>query len=244
MNSGFYAAFAGFASRLDALDVVANNLANANTVGFKAHHEFYTSLASLSRPTSASPINQAVNTYGVLGGSRIDMSPSTLEPTGNDTDLALEGQGFFSVQTKNGIRYTRNGAFSLNAKRQLINGQGDLVQGDSGAIQIPTGRMSVSPDGTVSVDGNLVARLKVTAFPDEKVLQPEGNTNFVAPAGAGRTSSDISVRQGSLESSNSDPVRSAVALVDLQRSAQMMEKALSIFHNEFNKTAAQDLPRV
>jgi flagellar basal-body rod protein FlgF len=244
MNSGFYAAFAGFASRLDALDVVANNLANASTVGYKAHHEFYTSLASYLRPANISPINQAVNTYGVLGGSRIDMSPSTLEPTGNDTDLALEGHGFFSVQTKNGIRFTRNGAFSLNASRQLVNGQGEPVQGEKGPIQIPSGRMSVSPDGTISVDGNLVARIKVTEFPDEGILRPEGNTNFVAPDGAGKSASTISVRQGALESSNSDPVRSAVALVDLQRSAQMMEKALSIFHNEFNKTAAQDLPRV
>jgi flagellar basal-body rod protein FlgF len=244
MNSGFYAAFSGFSSRLDALEVVANNLANANTVGFKAHHEFYRSLAASLEPSSLSPINQAVNQYGVLGGARIDMSPSTLEPTGNDTDVALEGPGFFSIQTKNGIRYTRNGTFSLNVKRQLVNGQGDLVQGDTGAIQLPPGRMSISPDGTISVDGTLVAQLKVTEFPAEMQLTPEGNTNFAAPPNSGKIAANPSVRQGSLESSNSDPVRSAVALIDLQRSAQMMEKALSIFHNEFNKTAAQDLPRV
>jgi flagellar basal-body rod protein FlgF len=244
MNSGFYAAFAGFSSRLDALEVVANNLANANTVGFKAQHEFYRSMAASLRQASLSPINQAVNTYGILGGSRIDFSPSTLERTGNDTDMALEGPGFFSVQTKNGLRYTRNGAFTLNANRQLVDGQGNVVQGDNGTIQLPSGRMSVSPDGTISVDGALVAKLKVTEFPFDTQLVPEGNTNFAAPSGSGKAAVNPLVRQGALESSNSDPVRSAVALIDLQRSAQMMEKALSIFHNEFNKTAAQDLPRV
>jgi flagellar basal-body rod protein FlgF len=244
MNSGFYAAFSGFSSRLDALEVVANNLANASTVGYKAHHEFYRSLAASLEPNSLSPINQAVNKYGVLGGARIDMSPSTLEPTGNDTDVALEGEGFFSVQTKNGVRYTRNGTFSLNVNRQLVNAQNELVQGDTGAIQIPTGRMSISPDGTISVEGNLVAKLKVTEFAPNAQLMPEGNTNFAAPAGSGKIAANPSIRQGALESSNADPVRSAVALIDLQRSAQMMEKALSIFHNEFNKTAAQDLPRV
>lgn len=244
MNSGFYAAFSGFSSRLDALEVVANNLANASTVGYKAHHEFYRSMAASLMPSALSPINQAINKFGILGGAHIDMSPSTLEPTGNDTDMALEGAGFFSVQTKNGVRYTRNGAFSLNANRQLVNAQGDLVEGNTGVIQIPTGRMSVSADGTVSVDGAQITKLKVTEFPPETQLMSEGNTNFVAPSGAGKIAASPSVRQGALESSNSDPVRSAVALIDLQRTAQMMEKALSIFHNEFNKTAAQDVPRV
>jgi len=244
MNSGFYSAFSGFAARMDALDLVANNLANANTVGFKSQHEFYRSFAAWLQPSLTTPINDAVNHYGVLGGARLDLSPSSLEPTGNDTDVALEGPGFFTVQAKNGLRYTRAGNFSLNTQRQLITAQGDLVQGDQGPIQIPDGKLAISPDGTLSVDGTLVAKLKIADFASNTQLTPEGNTYFVAPQGAAKPAADVNVRQGNLETSNSDPVRSTVALIELQRTAQLMEKALSIFHNEFNKVAASQIPQV
>jgi flagellar basal-body rod protein FlgF/flagellar basal-body rod protein FlgG len=244
MNSGFYSAFSGFAARMDALDLVANNLANANTVGFKSQHEFYRSFAAWLQPSLTTPINDAVNHYGVLGGARVDFSPSSLEPTGNDTDVALEGPGFFTIQTKNGLRYTRAGNFSLNTQRQLITAQGDLVQGDQGPIQIPDGKLAISPDGTLSVDGTLVAKLKIAEFAPNAQLTPQGNTYFIAPQGAAKPATDVNVRQGNLESSNSDPVRSTVALIELQRTAQLMEKALSIFHNEFNKVAATQIPQV
>jgi len=94
------------------------------------------------------------------------------------------------------------------------------------------------------VDGSMVGRLKITEFAPDAQLTPEGSSYFAATAGAGKTAANPMVRQGALETSNSNPVQAAVTLIDLQRTAQMMEKALSIFHNEFNKTAAQDLPRV
>jgi flagellar basal-body rod protein FlgF len=244
MNSGLYSAFAGFAARMDALDVVANNLANANTVGFKAQHEFYRSYSAWLQPSLSTPINEVVNQFGILGGARLDLSQSTLEPTGNDSDVALQGAGFFTVQTKNGLRYTRAGNFSLNVQRQLVDANGDLVQGTQGPIQIPSGRLSISPDGTVSVDGTLVSQLSIVDFPPGTQLVPEGNTYFVAPQGAGKPATDINVRQGSLESSNSDPVRTTVELIDLQRTAQLMERAISIFQNDFNRTAATQIPQV
>src|SRR5260221_1005935 len=123
MNTGFYSAFAGFASRMDALELIANNLANANTTGFKSQKEFYRSfLASLSGTPQAAPattvtqlLNQSMNQFGVLGGARLDPTQGTLESTGNDTDVALSGAGYFAVLTKNGVRYTRNGGFSFDA---------------------------------------------------------------------------------------------------------------------------------
>jgi flagellar basal-body rod protein FlgF/flagellar basal-body rod protein FlgG len=254
MDSGFYSTFTAFSTRLDALDLLANNLANTNTPGYKAQYAFYQSLPAWLQECLTTPLNQAVNHYGVLGGSRIDFTASNLEATGNATDVALEGSGFFAVQTKSGVRYTRNGSFQLNTQRQLVTTLGDLVLGQggpiqtpagpAGPIQIPSGQPIISQDGTVSVDGGIVGTLKVTEFSPDSALNPEGGTYFVAPAGAGKPSTDPRVRQGSLETSNASPVRSAVALIDLQRTAQLMEKALSIFHNEFNKTAAQDLPRV
>lgn len=244
MDSGFYSAYTGFSSRLDALDLLANNLANTNTPGYKAQYAFYRSLPAWLQASLSTPLNQVVNHYGVLGGSRLDLSASNLDPTGNPTDVALEGSGFFAVQTKSGVRYTRSGNFQLNTQRQLITAQGDLVLGERGPIQVPSGQLTISQDGTVSVDDAVVARLKVTDFSPDVQLTPEGSTYFLAPANAGTAAVNPRVRQAALETSNTNPVRAAVSLIDLQRTAQMMEKALSIFHNEFNKTAAQDLPRV
>jgi flagellar basal-body rod protein FlgF len=244
MDSGFYSAFTGFSARLDALDLLANNLANTNTPGYKAQYAFYRSLPAWLQASLTTPLNTAVNRFGMIGGARLDLSVGNLDTTGNPTDVALETAGFFTIQTAKGLRYTRSGNFQLNTKRQLVTAQGDLVLGEAGPIQIPTGQPTISQDGTVSIDGAIVAKLKVTEFPADTPLLPEGATYFRALDAAGKASADPHVRQGALETSNANPVRAAVSLIDLQRTAQMMEKALSIFHNEFNKTAAQDLPRV
>jgi len=249
MDSGFYSAFAGLAARMDALDVVANNLANISTTGFKSQHEFYRSFSAWLQPSLTTPINEVVNEYGVLGGASLDLSPSTLAPTGNPTDLALQSAGFFMVQTKNGYRYTRAGNFSFNTQRQLVTQQGDLVMADlgpnrQGPMQIPSGQVSVSADGTLSVDGTLVGKLKIVNFPPNTPLTMEGNSYFVAPDNAAQSVPDANVQQGKLETSNSDPVRGTIELIEVQRSAGLMEKALSIFHNEFNRVAAQQLSQV
>lgn len=244
MDSGFYSAYTGFAARMDELDLLANNLANANTPGYKAQFAFYRSLPAWLQASLSTPLNDAVNRYGILGGGATDFTSSNLEPTGNPTDVALEGSGFFTVQAKNGVRYTRNGNFQINSKRQLVTNQGDLVLGENGPIQLPSGEVSVSADGTVNVDDAIVAKLKVMEFAKPEQLAQEGNTYFAAPNGAGKISAQPNVREGALETSNTDPVRAAVSLIELQRTAQMMEKALSIFNNDFNKTAANDLARV
>jgi flagellar basal-body rod protein FlgF/flagellar basal-body rod protein FlgG len=159
--------------------------------------------------------------------------------------MALQNAGFFTIQTKNGLRYSRAGNFSLNTQRQLVTAQGDQVMAEQGLllvpIQIPAGQLSVSPDGTISVDGTLVAKLKISDFPPNTPLTQEGNSYFVAPKDSAKPATDVSVRQGSLETSNSDPVKGAVELIEVQRTAGLMEKALSIFHNEFNRVAAQQL---
>lgn len=244
MDSGFYSSFAGLAARMDALDVVANNLANVSTAGFKAQHEFYRSYSAWLQPSLTTPMNQAVNQYGVLGGASLDLSPSSLEPTGNPTDLALQGAGYFTIQAQNGLRYTRAGDFTLNTKRQLVTVKGDLVLGEQGPIQLPEGQIAVSPDGTISVDGTLVSKLKIADFPSNTALTMEGNSYFVAPQNAAKPAADPNVRQGSLETSNSDPVRGAIALIEVERTAGLMEKALSIFHNDFNRIAAEQIPQV
>jgi flagellar basal-body rod protein FlgF len=244
MDSGFYSAFTGLAARMQSLDLLANNLANVNTAGYKAQKEFYSAFSASLSNRALSPVNMAINDYGLMGGARVDFSAGVLQTTGNDTDVALDGTGFFVVKTQAGDRYTRNGNFSLNNTRQLVDPRGNLVQGQDGPIQLPSGKINISTDGTISVDGALVAQLKVVDFAPGTQLQPEGNTDFVAPAGATPIASTAQVRQSMLEASNSDAVSSAVSLIALQRNAEMMQKALTIFNTDFNQTAVQELPHV
>jgi flagellar basal-body rod protein FlgF len=244
MDSGFYSAFTGLAARMQSLDVLANNLANVNTAGYKAQKEFYRAFSASLDNRGLTPVNQAINDYGILGGAHIDLSSGSLQTTGNDTDMAMDGSGFFVINTKGGLRYTRNGNFSMNTARQLVDSQGNLVQGNDGPIQLPSGKLTISTDGTVSVDGALVSNLKLVDFAPGTQLSPEGNTNLMAPEDAKAIPASAQVRQGMLESSNSDPITSAVALIDLQRSAEMMQRALTIFNTDFNQTAVQELPRV
>src|SRR5271155_3139453 len=245
MDSGFYSAFTGLAARMQSLDLVANNLANVNTAGYKSQKEFYRALTASLHNLSLTPVNQAINDFGMLGGSRTDFTPGSLDPTGNDTDLAIDGAGFFAVKSKTGAEhFTRNGNFSLNTQRQLVDSEGNLLQGEDGPIQVPSGKLTISTDGTVSVDGAIVSKLKVVDFAPGTELTLEGNTDFSAPAGSAKPLAAPQLREGMLEASNSNPVQSAVALINLQRNAEMMQRALSIFNTDFNQTAVQELARV
>src|SRR5580698_5511508 len=114
MDSGMYAAYTGLLSRTQALDTAANNLSNAGTSGFRAQRDYFSGVLAGGidqDPETASQVGQAVNGLGVLGGNRLDLGQGELQSTGNPLDLALEGQGFFAIQTPNGIIYTRDGAF-------------------------------------------------------------------------------------------------------------------------------------
>jgi flagellar basal-body rod protein FlgF/flagellar basal-body rod protein FlgG len=244
MDSGFYSAFTALAARMQSLDLVANNLANANTVGYKGQEQFYRSFTASLNGTRLTAENQAINDFAVIGGAHIDLSSGSLTNTGNDSDVAIEGSGFLALQTKRGIRYTRNGNFTLNAQRQLVDQQGNAVIGEQGPIVLPNGKLTISTDGTVSVDGASVDRLTLVDFAPGTLLVPEGSTEFNAPAGSATPATTAQVRQGMLESSNCDPVTSAVSLIDLQRNAEMVQRALSMFNNEFDQTAVQELPKV
>ncbi|HUK54709.1 MAG TPA: flagellar basal-body rod protein FlgF [Candidatus Binatia bacterium] len=244
MNSGFYAAFAGLTAKMQALDLLANNLANAGTAGFKGQHEFYKAVTASLGFTPLSSLNRAINNYGVLGGAALDLSQGNLQETGNNLDVAIQGHGFFAVQTAAGVRYTRNGSFELNPKGRLVDHGGDPVLGDQGPLQLPPGEVSVGPNGTLSVAGAVAGKLRVVEFPPGAQLAPEGGTLFNAPAGAARPSPDSVVEQGALEQSNVNPVEGTVSLILIQRQAESLERALSVFQNDFNRTAAQELSRV
>ena len=245
MDSGYYAACAGLAAQTQALELVANNLANLGTAGYRGQQAVFRSLMTGDDARVAGNfLNAAVNDFGVLGGSRIDLTPGSLTATGNPLDLGVAGPGFLAVQSAQGIVYTRNGGFHLTPAGQLVTAEGDKVLGTQGPITLPNGAVAVSADGTVSVNGNVVAQLRVAEFSPATPLEAVGNALYSAPAGSELAPASSSIRQGMLENSNVSPVEGAVQLITIQRNAEMMQRSLSLFDSQFNQTASQDLPRV
>ena len=244
MNSGYYAACAGLMSRTQALDTIANNLANVSTAGFRASHNVFGSVLATMGNSPLSILNQDANDYGVLSGTHLDTSQGALVRTGNDLDLAMEGPGYFAVQTTTGPVYTRGGNFRVSPQGQLITASGDPVMGDNGPITIVGSPVSISPDGTISANGAISGRLKMVEFAPKVEIQSAGGTYYTAPAGAAIPAKNSQVRQGMLESSNVNPVTSVVELITAQREVETMRRVLTMFSTEIDKAAVQDLPRV
>ncbi len=245
MDSGYYAAMTGLVARTQALDTAASNLANAQTPGYRAEREYFRSVL-LGPDAADSQLGSTVNNYGLLGGDRLSSAEGSLQTTGNPLDLAIQGDGFFQIQTSNGIRYTRDGSFHRSQTGLLVTSSGEPVLSAAGkSIPVPPGEVAVGADGALSVAGGVVATLGVLTFPAGTELTPEGSNRYVAPASVQPSASKTgSIRQGALESANEDVVQGSLDLVLMQREAEMMQKALTVFHTEFNKIATEDLPRV
>ncbi|MGA9669282.1 MAG: flagellar hook basal-body protein [Terracidiphilus sp.] len=245
MDSGYYAAMTGLIARTQALDIAATNLANAQTPGYRAEQEFFRSVL-LGPDASDSQLGKTVNNYGLLGGDRLNLGQGPLQQTGNPLDLAIEGEGFFQVQTSHGLRYTRDGGFHRSTDGRLVTTAGEPVLSSTGQpVPIPPGEVSVGADGALSVAGGVVAVVGVFAFPAGTQLTPEGANRYVAPD---KTPVSVSqkgaVHQGAIESANQGSIPGSLNLMLIQREAEMMQKALTVFHTEFNKFATEDLPRV
>ena len=247
MASGYYAACAGLKARTQALEMVANNLANLNTTGYLAHDASFRSLLAGDAANSVNPLNRAINDFGVLSGSRVDLKAGNLETTGNVLDLAIEGNGFFAVQpqTPGEVYYTRNGNFRVSSAGQLITSEGDPVLGEQGPISVPSGQVAIGADGTLSVDGAVAGKLRLAAFAPGASLTAVGHSYYAAgQAVLSAPEPETAVRQGMLESSNVNAVATSISLIAVQRQAEMLQRALSTFYSEFNHIAATDLPRV
>jgi flagellar basal-body rod protein FlgF/flagellar basal-body rod protein FlgG len=245
MDSGYYAAMTGLVARTQALDTAAANLANAQTPGYRAEREYFRSVL-LGPEALDSQLGRTVNNFGLLGGDRLSMAQGALSSTGNPLDLAIEGEGFFQVQTANGLRYTRDGGFHRSQGGQLVTAAGEPVLSDAGkAIQLPPGEVTVGADGAVSVAGGVAAKVGVFTFPAGAHLTAEGANRYMASRGVtAQLSAKGSIHQGAIEAANQDVIQGSLDLIVMQRQAEMMQRALTVFHTEFNKIAAEDLPKI
>ncbi len=245
MDSGYYAALTGLVARTQALDIAATNLANAQTPGYRAEQEYFRSVL-MGPDAQDSQLGRTVNNYGLIGGDRLNLGQGALDQTGNPLDLAIEGEGFFQVQTPNGPRYTRDGGFHRTPGGQLVTAAGDPVLSAAGQlISVPPGQVSVGTDGALSVAGGVVATVGVFTFPRGAQLTPEGANRYLAPQGvAPALSKNAAIHQGAIETANQGVIPGTLNLILVQREAEMMQRALTVFHTEFNKIATEDLPKV
>jgi len=244
MDSGYYAASAGLAAQTQALDLVAHNLANLGTTGYRGQQTTFRSLLTGSGAVSLNPLNVAINNFGALSGSRLDLRAGSPVATGNPLDVAIAGSGFFTVQSAGGALYTRDGSFHVTSTGQLVTSQGNAVVGEQGPVTMPNGNVAISSDGTISVDGKVVDKLKLAEFPAGTNLTAMGNSTYSAPAGSAEIAADSSVRQGMLEGSNVSPTEAVVQMITVQRNAEMLARAVSALDGELNQIAVQDLPKV
>ena len=249
MDSGFYAACAGLRAQSQALEVAGHNLANLNTAGFRGQQTTFQSLMAVSGPTVPNVLNLATNNFGVLEGTRLDMTAGNLQATGNPLDVGIEGSGFFAIQTARGTRYTRNGSFQVSSSGQLVTAAGDLVLGDpalkdKGGISIPAGAVSIASDGTISVNGAVAGSIQLVEFAAGTKLTSEGGTLIAAPEGSAKPAQQPALKQGALEASNVNSISSVVTLIGVQREAEMLQRAMSLFDTEFNHIASSELAKV
>jgi flagellar basal-body rod protein FlgF len=204
-----------------AMDVIANNLANASTPGFKREAAKFEEYITKLRPAEGQKGTQSMSFVKDAGVMR-DSSQGNVEQTGAPYDIALTGKGYFAVQTPAGMRYTRDGHFSLDANGNLVTSQGFQVQGDGGTITITPndGDINIAPDGTISSVvhgvGNQLGKLKVVDFADNAALVKQG-ANLYSTGQSPTAPTNPGVRQGALEASNVAPVIEISHMIEVMR---------------------------
>jgi flagellar basal-body rod protein FlgF len=236
-------AASGLQSRMEALDLVANNLANTTTGGFKLDREFY----SLFTAADNEADGDSATTLPLIQKQWTDFSQGVLTPTGSSLDLALSGKGFFAVNGPSGPLYTRNGSFQLSPSGQLTTAEGYPVRDINGQpLQTQSqDSLAVAADGSITQSGQTIGQLQIVDFQDRAVLQKLGNSyfNLSDPKTVSIPAPDTTVQQGKVENSNVAPAESAVRLVGLMRQFEMLQKAITITA-DMNKQALTEVARV
>ncbi len=245
MDALTISAASGLRARMETLDMLANNLANASTGGFKLDREFYSLYVSPDAEAGQGAGTPA--TVPLIEKHWTDFSQGVLTPTGNSLDLALSGKGFFAASAPSGVVYTRNGSFRLSPQGVLVTSEGYPVQAQNlKFIQSQSASaLQVMPDGEVRQDGQTLGKLQLVDFSSDAALVKEGNNYFrpadpkiqLAPAAA------VQVEQGKIESSNVSPAESAVRLVSVMRQFEMLNRAVAL-GADMNKRAIEEVARV
>jgi flagellar basal body rod protein FlgG len=225
-------------TRLEELDRLAADLANVSTAGYKIERAGTLS----SERDFASALEGAVDV--VPGQAKIDFRPGTIVQTGRDLDVSIEGRGMFVVETPQGERYTRNGAFTRRADGVLATSQGEPVLGEGGEIRLPRGPISIDPDGTIKAGATVAGKLQIVEFEQDTDLVRESGARFRAIAGATpRPTTEATLLNGTLEGSNASIVDLMAKLTEVSRGFESLQKGVSTMQNELDMRAISELAR-
>ncbi len=244
------AAAAGTRARLESLEMLANNIANASTAGFKADREFYGLYLSNDASQAVVDIGRPNPTdLPEIEHHWTDFSQGALTNTGNPLDLAIAGKGFFEIVTPAGVRWTRNGSFRIGPKRVLETQDGDTV-----SVKPPPGRQfQIDPNlpYTIAKNGDIVQggevlgsiQLKKPSGASEQLEKAGSNYFKVDSAAPPALATGAEIEQGFLETGNMSVADSAVRLVSVMRQFEMLQKATNL-GTDMNRKAVEETGRI
>jgi len=238
MPGAYYVALGGMKSRLGALDRLASDIANVSTAGYKAERA---STAQSDRPDFGASLTAAIDVGE--GATKIDFRAGAIAPTGRDLDAAIDGPGFFSVDTPAGERYTRDGRFVRRNDGVLTTVEGHPVLGTSGPITVGKGPVKFDADGTLRSGAAISGRLKIVEFDDTAALSRANTYLFKADNATPDAATHSAVRAGALEQSNVSVVDRIAELTGVSRSFESMQKALATMSNDMDGRAITELGR-
>ena len=252
MLRGLYTAYTGMMNEQYRMDIMSNNLANADTTGFKKEgstSQAYSEVMAVKikdvSENPNTPKRLGTMSLGVkIGETYTDFSQGSLRDTGNTYDIAIGGDGFFNIEFTNksgetSTKYTRDGGFTLTKDGYLVTKDGDYVLGENGRIQLSTtaGSTVIDQSGNIYQDDRLVASLKLTEFEDTNYLTHYGETMWDAKEGAvAKDADDAKVYQGYLEMSNASVVKEMVNMITISRQYESNQKMLTTFDDTLEKS--------
>jgi flagellar basal-body rod protein FlgF len=240
MPGGAYSALSGMRTRLEELDRLAADLANVSTAGYKTERK--ASVAS-DRENFMTTLDSAVDV--VLGGSKIDFKPGLIANTGRDLDVAIDGRGFFVLETETGPRYTRAGNFMRRSDGTLTTAEGETILGENSTpIRLPNAPVSIAQDGTIRAGATTVGRLVVVEFASERDLIRESGSRFRAlPGTAAPEEVDAKLIGGALEQSNVSVVDRMAKLTELSRNFEALNKGVNTLMTDLDSRAISEISR-
>jgi len=238
MSSGAYSALTGMRVRLEELDRVAADLANVSTAGYKTER---ITTEEMRRAQFDAALGSATDV--ALGATKTDFRPGTIVATGRNLDVAIDGSGFFAIETPAGERYTRSGVFSKGTDALLVTVNGEPVLGESGQpIKLPNGPIAVGTDGTVRSGSVMVGKLRIVAVPEASLLRESGS-RFRAAEGADVQEVDATLVVGAIEQSNVNLIERIAKLTELSRGFEALEKGMESLMNELDGRAIAELSK-
>jgi len=246
MIRGLYSAVSGMLTAVRRMELTTNDLANANTTGYKAERSATATFAEqLVRRMDGAHGGQTLGSLPLASSAEepeLDLSQGTLQQTGRPLDLALEGPGFLALQTDEGVRFTRDGGLTRDALGYLSTSRGALVLGEDGPIQIPAGPVSISADGSVVSGSTTVGRITTVEFAPGTQLRKLGNNELAPtdPAAAPLPSSTTAVRQGFVEASNVDLTATMTTVLELQRAYEANQRMIQ-YQDQMMGRAVNDI---